>query len=99
MAAPATSEDVPNGAPAPDPDGAARRAIERVARDAYGRLVAFLTARTRDVAAAQDALADAFLAALEVWPRTGVPATPEAWLLTAARRRLLDAARHAHVRD
>jgi predicted RNA polymerase sigma factor len=49
------------------------------------------------VAAAEDALADAFLAALESWPRTGVPDKPEAWLLTAARRRLIDHSRHARV--
>jgi predicted RNA polymerase sigma factor len=49
------------------------------------------------VAAAEDALADAFLAALETWPRTGVPDKPEAWLLTAARRRLIDGSRHARV--
>jgi RNA polymerase sigma-70 factor (ECF subfamily) len=54
-------------------------------------------ARSRDVAAAEDALGDAFLAALESWPRTGVPEKPEAWLLTAARRRLVDGARHAQV--
>src|SRR5439155_10135893 len=46
---------------------------------------------------AEDALGDALLAALETWPPTGVPDTPEAWLLTAARRRLVDGARHASV--
>jgi len=75
----------------------ARRAIERAARESYGRLVAFLAARSRDVAAAEDALADAFRAALESWPRDGVPDKPEAWLLVAARRRLIDAARHART--
>jgi predicted RNA polymerase sigma factor len=75
----------------------ARRAVEQAARESYGRLVAFLAARSRDVAAAEDALGDAFRAALEHWPRTGVPQKPEAWLLTAARRRLTDAARHARV--
>src|SRR5215472_3457103 len=75
-----------------------RRAIERAARESYGRLVAFLAARSRDVAAAEDALADAFHAALESWPRDGVPDKPEAWLLVAARRRLIDAARHARTR-
>jgi predicted RNA polymerase sigma factor len=60
--------------------------------------VAFLAARSRDVAAAEDALADAFHAALEAWPRSGVPEKPEAWLLTAAHRRLIDAARRAGVR-
>jgi RNA polymerase sigma-70 factor (ECF subfamily) len=68
-------------------------AAERVARESYGRLVALLAARTRDVAAAEDALADAFAAALRVWPAEGAPDNPEAWLFAAARRRLIDAAR------
>ncbi len=63
---------------------------ERAAREGYGRLLAFLAARGRDIAQAEDALADAFAAALTTWPRDGVPDRPEAWLLTAARRRLLD---------
>jgi predicted RNA polymerase sigma factor len=71
--------------------------VESAARESYGRLLAFLAARSRDVAAAEDALGDAFRAALEHWPRSGVPEKPEAWLLTAARRRLSDAARHARV--
>lgn len=75
----------------------ARRKVEQAARDSYGRLIAFLAARSRDVAAAEDALADAFQAALETWPRSGVPNKPEAWLLTVARRRLIDAGRHARV--
>jgi RNA polymerase sigma-70 factor (ECF subfamily) len=74
-----------------------RRAIEQAARDSYGRLVAYLAARSRDLAAAEDALADAFHAALERWPRDGVPYKPEAWLLTTARNRLIDQARHAQV--
>ena len=64
----------------------ARDTAEAVARAAYGRLLAFLSARSRDVAAAEDALADAFRAALETWPARGVPDRPEAWLFTAARR-------------
>jgi predicted RNA polymerase sigma factor len=75
----------------------ASRAVEKVARDSYGRLLAYLAARSRDVASAEDALADAFHAALKTWPRTGVPEKPEAWLLTAARHRLIDGARHARV--
>ena len=71
--------------------------IERVARDSYRRLVAFLAARSRDVAGAEDALADAFQSALETWPRTGLPGKPEAWLLVAARHRLIDTARHGKV--
>ncbi|TPN83557.1 RNA polymerase sigma factor [Mesorhizobium sp. CU2] len=71
----------------------ARAAAEAAARQSYGKLVAWLAARTRDVAGAEDALADAFAAALERWPRTGVPAQPEAWLLAVARRRDVDAVR------
>jgi len=70
------------------------RAAEQAARGAYGRLVALLAARTRDVAAAEDALSEAFQAALRRWPETGVPDRPEAWLLTAARRSLGHARRH-----
>jgi RNA polymerase sigma-70 factor (ECF subfamily) len=76
----------------------AGRAAERVARESYGRLVAFLAARTRDVAGAEDALADAFAAALRMWPVDGVPNNPDAWLLTVARRRQTDAARRRQTR-
>lgn len=76
----------------------AARAAERVARESYGRLVAFLAARTRDVAGAEDALSDAFAAALRVWPVEGVPDNPDAWLLTAARRRQTDAVRRHQIR-
>jgi RNA polymerase sigma-70 factor, ECF subfamily len=78
---------------APFQTDAARAAAERAARESYGKLVAFLAARERDVARAEDALADAFAAALAVWPRQGVPSNPEGWLVTAARRKLADAAR------
>ena len=70
-----------------------KEAAEAVARASYGKLVAFLAARTRDVAAAEDALAEAFATALAEWPARGIPRTPEAWLLTVARRKLIDAAR------
>ncbi len=71
----------------------ARAIAEETARASYGRLLAWLSSRTRDVAAAEDALADAFRAALETWPVKGVPDAPEAWLLTAARRKLIDHSR------
>jgi RNA polymerase sigma-70 factor (ECF subfamily) len=77
----------------------ADRAIERVARESYGRLVAFLAARTRDVAGAEDALAEAFAAALRLWPGDGVPQNPDAWLLTVARRRQVDAVRRRQTRS
>ncbi|HEX7159336.1 MAG TPA: RNA polymerase sigma factor [Edaphobacter sp.] len=63
---------------------------DAVARRSYGKLVAFLAARTQNVAAAEDALSEAFTAALTDWPSNGCPANPEAWLLTVARRKLID---------
>jgi RNA polymerase sigma-70 factor, ECF subfamily len=73
-------------------DERAHEAAEAVARRSYGKLVAFLAARSGDVAGAEDALSDAFAAALCHWPASGVPANPEAWLMVAARRRAIDAA-------
>jgi RNA polymerase sigma-70 factor (ECF subfamily) len=75
------------------------QATELAARRSYGRLVAHLAHRWRDLAAAEDALGQAFATALERWPREGVPASPEAWLLTTARRNLLQGARHTRVVD
>jgi RNA polymerase sigma-70 factor (ECF subfamily) len=65
---------------------AAAKAAERSARLSYGRLVAILASRTGDITGAEDALADAFAAALRTWPDAGVPDSPDAWLLIAARR-------------
>ncbi len=76
----------------------ARAIAKEAARASYGRLLAWLSSRSRDVAAAEDALGDAFRAALETWPETGAPASPEAWLLTAARRKLIDGARRRNTR-
>jgi RNA polymerase sigma-70 factor (ECF subfamily) len=70
---------------------------ERVARESYGRLVARLAWQWRDLAAAEDALSEAFAAALRHWPVQGVPDAPEAWLAAAAQRRLLHHARHARL--
>ncbi len=53
-----------------------RETAEAVARRSYGKLVAFLAARTRDLAAAEDALSEAFSAALADWPIGGCPANP-----------------------
>lgn len=78
-------------------ESAASAAVEHAARHSYGRLLAFLTARTRDVAVAQDALGDALCAALETWPHAGVPERPEAWLFAVARHRLIDRARRSAV--
>jgi predicted RNA polymerase sigma factor len=73
------------------------RTVERVARESYGRLVAYLSVHTRDLAGAEDALSEALLKALTAWPRDGVPQNPEAWLLTTARHSLIDFFRHQRV--
>ncbi|RQP23086.1 RNA polymerase sigma factor [Piscinibacter terrae] len=75
-----------------DPHEAAR-AAEDAARRSYGKLIAFLAARSHDVAGAEDALSEAFATALADWPVNGVPRSPEAWLLTVARRKVIDALR------
>jgi len=80
-------------------DAQSRETAEAVARRSYGKLVAFLAPRTHDVAAAEDALANAFAAALSDWPISGVPRNPEGWLITAARRKLIDAARKRQTRE
>ena len=80
-------------------EGGAAETAETVARRSYGKLVAFLAARTRDVAAAEDALSEAFAAAMADWPRTGAPDNPEAWLMTVARRKLIDASRRRKTSD
>ncbi|HEX9811466.1 MAG TPA: DUF6596 domain-containing protein [Burkholderiales bacterium] len=80
-------------------DEPARATAETVARRSYGKLVAFLAVGTRDVAGAEDALSDAFAAALRDWPTGGIPHNPEAWLLVAARRKMIDAARRRQTRE
>ena len=77
----------------------ARDTAERVARRSYGKLVAFLAVWTRDVAAAEDVLSEAFTSALAEWPLKGCPANPEAWLLTVARRKTMDTVRRQHTAE
>jgi RNA polymerase sigma factor (sigma-70 family) len=80
-------------------ESATHAAIETVARHSYGRLIAYLASRARDVAGAEDALSDAFAAAMERWPVDGIPQKPEAWLLRVAGNRLIDATRRHQVRQ
>src|SRR5258706_4045233 len=77
----------------PSESEGARQTAEAVARRCYGKLVALLASRTRDVAAAEDAISEAFASALADWPVHGCPDNPEAWLLTVARRKHIDAVR------
>jgi RNA polymerase sigma-70 factor, ECF subfamily len=79
--------------------GLALDTAERVARESYGRLVALLAARSRDIAGAEDALGDALVSALRTWPERGVPSNPDAWLLTAARNLQKNALRHRSVTE
>jgi predicted RNA polymerase sigma factor len=81
----------------PGVGGSAADAAGLAARDSYGRLLALLSASTNDIAAAEDALADAFERALRSWPVQGAPASPDAWLLTVARNRLRDHWRSAEA--
>lgn len=80
-------------------EGDAQQAAESAARGSYGRLLSLIARSTRDIAAAEDALAEAFAKALKVWPERGVPDNPEAWLLTVARRSAGHLRRHLGVRD
>jgi RNA polymerase sigma-70 factor, ECF subfamily len=81
------------------PHQATKQAAEHAARESIGRLVAYFSWRWRDIAAAEDALSDALLKALQVWPTDGIPTAPDAWLLTVARRQLLQVARHEKMRQ
>lgn len=74
-------------------------AIAAAARDSYALLLSFVAARAGgDLAGAEDALADAFAAALVRWPEEGLPERPEAWIVGVARRRLIDAQRRGRTR-
>lgn len=79
-------------------ENAARTAAAFTARKAYGRILSILAAHTHDIAEAEDALAEAFARALETWPETGPPQSPEAWLLTTARNVLSDQTRRMTTR-
>lgn len=79
----------------PDPDHGVSDQVAQAARISYARLLAWLARRSGSLADAEDALSDALEAALRTWPGSGVPHSPEAWLLTTARRRLVDRLRRA----
>jgi RNA polymerase sigma factor (sigma-70 family) len=71
--------------------------LERAYREEATRIRAALAARTGDVGLAEDAVQDAFVAAIEHWPRAGVPANPGGWLATTARNKALDRLRRARA--
>ncbi len=74
-----------------------RESLERAYREEATRIRAALAARTGDVGLAEDAVQDAFIEAIEHWPRDGVPANPAGWLATTARRKALDRLRRDKV--
>jgi RNA polymerase sigma factor (sigma-70 family) len=76
---------------------AGREPLERAYQEEATRIRAALAARTGDVGLAEDAVQDAFIEALEHWPRDGVPANPGGWLATTARRKALDRLRRDKV--
>jgi RNA polymerase sigma factor (sigma-70 family) len=79
--------------------GETRQAIEAVIRIERARLIAGLARLVRDVGVAEELAQDALVVALTEWPSTGVPANPGAWLMTAAKRRGIDAIRRDKVRE
>ncbi len=74
-------------------------ALDRIAREASGRIVAALAARYRDLDIAEDAFAEACARAVELWPREGEPRDPAAWLFRVADRCALDALRRRRTRQ
>ena len=73
------------------------QAIETVFRIERARLIAGLARMVRDVGLAEELAQDACVIALSKWPRTGVPDNPGAWLMAAAKRRAIDAARRSRM--
>lgn len=74
-------------------------AIAQIFREEYGRAVAVLTRVFRDIGLAEEAVQDAFVAATERWPSTGLPPSPAGWIITTARNRALDRVRRESSRD
>lgn len=75
----------------------AHQELKRLSRDSYGRLLAYLSVRSQDIMLAEDALGEAFVSALQTWNESSIPAKPEAWILTVARRKLIDGLRRKHT--
>ena len=79
--------------------GETHRVIEATFRIERARLIGGLARLVRDIDRAEELAQDALVIALSEWPRTGIPANPGAWLMTAAKRRAIDAIRHDQMRD
>lgn len=74
-------------------------AVERAFREESGRAVAILTRRFGDLDVAEEAVQEAFVAALRTWPTSGVPPSPAGWIVTTARNRAIDRLRREADRD
>src|SRR6516225_9565833 len=75
-----------------------RAAAESPFRQESGRIIASLIPVSGSFARAEEAMQEAFAAALGAWPVKGMPENPAAWIITAARRKLIDAARRERTR-
>ena len=73
--------------------------IERVFREEYGRAVAVLTGVFGDIDVAEEAVQDAFTAAVQRWPSAGLPPSPAGWIITTARHRAIDRLRREASRE
>ncbi|MBC3190960.1 sigma-70 family RNA polymerase sigma factor [Pseudonocardia sp. C8] len=74
--------------------------VERAFREAHGQAVATLVRIFGDISLAEDAVQDAFVTAVDLWPRQGIPSNPAGWIITAARNRAIDIVRrHQRGRD
>ena len=73
--------------------------VDRVFRQESGKAIATLVRLCGDIGVAEEAVQDAFLAALEKWPATGIPPSPAAWIITTARNRAIDRFRRESTRE
>lgn len=98
---PSTPPAIPPPEPRPEPAQALVQEadIARVFRQEYGRAVAVLTRIFGDLDLAEDAVQDAFAAAVQRWPSAGMPPSPAGWIITTARNRAIDRLRREAGRD
>jgi RNA polymerase sigma-70 factor (ECF subfamily) len=73
--------------------------VERVFREEYGRAVAVLVRVFGDIDVAEEAVQDAFFAAVQRWPSSGLPPSPAGWIITTARNRAIDRLRREASRE
>ena len=83
----------------PDRPAAGIADIERVFRDEHGRAVSVLVRFCGDISLAEEAVQDAFVAAIERWPSAGIPPSPAGWIITTARNRAIDRLRREASRE